>query len=153
VGRPIWLRYLLFQLPGWVAAGAALAFVQMQGWLEAPWPLALFGGLVIKDAVLYPWMRIAHEPSSLLGLEALRRAHGVAETTFSPGEPGGVVRIGAERWRARLACDARGAVRDGERVRVRDVQGLTLLVDPAEPVQRVPVEPGSDAPEGPPAAG
>ena len=127
--RTVLFRYLLFQVPSWVAAAAILALIQLWGWVEPPWPLILFAGLVAKDIVLYPWLRIAHEPSTLHGPQALLDAIAVVERPLAPE---GSVRIGPELWRARCVRDSRLSGR-GHQVRVIDVDGLTLLVEPAEP--------------------
>ena len=123
---PVWLRYLAFQVPGWGLTALTLMLLASLGWLDAPWPVLLFGAVVLKDAALYPWLKVAHEPSVRHGVEALRRARAIADTPLTPE---GVVRVGPERWRARFVGAADRRVGDGERVRVRDVEGLTLLVD------------------------
>lgn len=121
----IWPRYLLFQLPSWAAVGLGLGLAHTFEWIAAPWSALLFAGLVVKDLVLYPWMKIAYEPSLLHGAPALVDACGVVEIALTPE---GHVRIGPERWRAR--CESGAPATVGDRVRVRAVDGLTLIVEP-----------------------
>lgn len=58
------------------------------------------------------------------GMEALRGAVGIAETELAPT---GVVRLGGEDWSAAVED---GRVEQGERVRVRRVESVTLIVEP-----------------------
>ena len=44
-------------------------------------------------------------------------------------EPEGYVRVGSERWRARLVGEVR-FLPVGERAIIRDIDNLTLLVEP-----------------------
>lgn len=88
------------------------------------WTLA--GLWLVKDLVLFPFVRIAYESTehdpgaSLLGVEA------IAE---EPLAPVGRVRLGAELWRARLR-DPGSRVPSGTRIRVVRLEGLTLIVEP-----------------------
>jgi membrane protein implicated in regulation of membrane protease activity len=120
------LRYLAFQLPGW-AALALVLLAAMEWWeLSARLAAAVFALFVIKDAVLFPFVRAAYEPRSGGGAQALVGQRARAEDDLAPE---GWVRVGAELWRAELG---RGTVRRGERVRVVGVRGLTVLVEPEE---------------------
>jgi membrane protein implicated in regulation of membrane protease activity len=120
------LRYLAFQLPGW-AALALVLFGAMEWWqLSERLAAAIFALFVIKDAVLFPFVRAAYEPRSGGGAQALVGRSVRAEDDLAPE---GWVRVGAELWRAELS---RGAVRRGERVRIVGVRGLTVLVEPEE---------------------
>jgi membrane-bound serine protease (ClpP class) len=60
------------------------------------------------------------------GAEALRGALGTAETDL---DPSGVVRVGGEPWSAAVAA---GRVAKGQRVRVRRVDSVRLIVEAAE---------------------
>ena len=119
-------KYLLFQVPGWLVAGT-LAWAA-RGWFGLPdWAAVTAVVLwVLKDFVLFPFLRVAYEPHD--GRD--RRLLGSRATAADTLAPEGFVRVGSELWRAH----ARGGVRieAGARVRVHEVQGLTLVVD-AEP--------------------
>lgn len=116
-------RYVALQAPGWLVAGVAGWALWSSDLVGGATAIGLVGAWVVKDAVLYPWLRAAYEPSrppadALVGREA---------TVCEALAPGGWVRIGPELWRARLA---RGAAGPGETVVVEAVDGLTLVVRP-----------------------
>jgi membrane protein implicated in regulation of membrane protease activity len=102
--------------------GAAMAWWDLSGAVAA----AIFALFVIKDAVLFPFVRVAYEPNSGGGAQSLLGESALAEEDLAPE---GYVRIGAELWRAELA---RGRAARGERVRVVGVRGLTLVVEPED---------------------
>lgn len=119
------VRYVAFQVPGWVLAGCAAWWLVTQAGL-APW----IGGIgwvlyVLKDFALFPWVRDSYAagdpaPAALLV--------GRTGTAREPLDPKGWVRLDAELWRAELAPGC-AAIAAGARVRVRDVRGLTLIVE------------------------
>lgn len=119
------LRYLAFQVPGWLGVGAAAGAAVY--WLGVPPWIALTGvGLfVAKDALLFPLLRRSYERDG--------RTHGpigesgVVEDAI---DDEGFVRVGAERWRARIAHGS-APIPLGARVRVVGVRGLTLQVEAA----------------------
>ena len=117
------LRYLAFQIPGWVVLalvlGAAMAWWDLSRTLAA----AIFTLFVIKDAVLFPFVRVAYEPTSGGGAQALVGQRARAEEDLAPD---GYVRLGAELWRAEIA---RGSAPRGAALRVVAVRGLTLVVE------------------------
>jgi membrane protein implicated in regulation of membrane protease activity len=51
--------------------------------------------------------------------------HGIAQQTLAPS---GYVRVGGELWLAEVVGDE-GSIEKGERIRVREVNGLKLLVN------------------------
>jgi membrane protein implicated in regulation of membrane protease activity len=123
------LRYVALEAPGWLVAGILLwLLVQYAG--LAPWIAWLLGSAwIAKDFALYPWLRDAYEASDPDPGAALVGRTGLALERLAPE---GYVRLGSERWRARLGagCDS---VEPGARVSVRSVSGLTLTVEPLEP--------------------
>lgn len=126
--RKVFLRYLGFEAPSWVLLAAVL------GVLMAVWDLSL--GLaalvlalwIVKDLALFPILRIAYEPAGGSGgAENLIGALGIVSADL---DPEGWVQIGPERWRARVARD-QAPVPAGSSVRVTEVDGLLLRVEPA----------------------
>ena len=93
-------------LPDWAAAG-----------IIALW--------VIKDAVMFPFVRIAYQPGSEGGATRMVGAQGTAQDAL---QPSGYVRISAELWRAELQPGS-PPVEPGDRIRVLGVRGLTLVVE------------------------
>ena len=83
--------------------------------------LGVLGGLYVRW-VLGPMRMKRH----MTGSESLPGTLGVAYTPLSPA---GEVRVGGITWRARSVS---GHVNAGESVRVKDVEGLVLIVEKAE---------------------
>ncbi|MBE0596056.1 MAG: hypothetical protein IH614_02160 [Desulfuromonadales bacterium] len=121
------VKYALVQIPSALLLVAVL--VLLRHWWGFPqWVLWLTLLLwVLKDVALYPLVRRAYEPADPGTCAALRGYRGTAR---EPLAPTGYVEIRGELWRAEVA-DGRRVERGGE-VRVREVRGLTLLVEPAE---------------------
>jgi membrane protein implicated in regulation of membrane protease activity len=119
------VRYVALQVPGWVLAAWVAWWLAAKAGL-APWLAALGWALfVIKDFALYPWLRDAYAVSDPAASALLVGRTGVARERL---DPSGYVRVGAELWRAELAPGC-AAIDAGARVRVREVQGLTLIVE------------------------
>lgn len=123
-------RYLLFQLPGWGLGLLVLALLVRRDWLAPRWAVLMASTVVVLDLALYPWLRVAYEPQPERDHPRLLGARAVALAALGPGEEGWV-RVGPERWRARLAAGS-AAVAEGEALEVRDLQALTLIVARAE---------------------
>ena len=118
------LRYALLQMP--FTALVVFALILLREWVELPiWLVcALVALLVIKDIVLYPFVWRAYDPESPALTNQMEGAQGIAIEDLPPT---GYVEIGAERWQAEVAGDG-PSIRRGQRVRVRGIRGLTLLV-------------------------
>ena len=124
----VFARYLLFQLPGCVAAAAVLAGLVHWELLSPTVAYVLFVIWVLGEIALFPVLRVGYEPGGTRGgAEALVGALGVAQEDL---DPEGYVRMGAERWRAVVASEC-APVAAGSEVRVREVRQLTLVVEPA----------------------
>ncbi|HXG51647.1 MAG TPA: aconitate hydratase AcnA [candidate division Zixibacteria bacterium] len=118
---PTWLKYLVFQLPGWIAAaGVATA---LWHWEILSRELAGAGFLIwfLKDLLLYPRLKVAYEAARDHGSKALVGAKGTVATDLAPE---GYVRVRGELWRA---CAERPIARGAE-VEVADARGMTLFV-------------------------
>jgi membrane-bound serine protease (ClpP class) len=117
--------YVAAHLPGWVAA-ALVAWALVALGAVAPWAGLLFVGVMVaKDVVSYRRMRGYYTPEP--AERRLVNHHAVAVTSLSPR---GLVRVRGELWQASLRSVA--ALPEGAVVRVRDVQGLLLIVEPAQ---------------------
>lgn len=95
----------------------------------APWPwnlVAVLSGLAIEAVELTWGLRLARRWRPQTGAEAM--IGGVAEVV-APCRPNGQVRFRGELWDARCADGADV----GDRVRIRALEGLTLVVDSGEP--------------------
>jgi membrane protein implicated in regulation of membrane protease activity len=124
-GSRIFLRYLLYQLPGW-GVWSLVLFI-LQHWLLFPrWIIpAALAVWVVKDLILfsYTWMAYGAGRGARRPLPGSR---GVVVKTLSPE---GYLRIEGELWRAEGADPAR-PILPGENVTVEGIEGLTLLVRP-----------------------
>ncbi len=124
-------KYILFQLPELsvvsVLAIGARSWVELPDWAAA----AIIGVWVMKDLVMFPFVRVAYQPSSRGGATGLVGARGTAQDSLCPS---GYVRISAELWRAELEPGA-PPVEPGGRIRVVGVRGLTLSVEADESEQ------------------
>lgn len=142
------LRYLAAQAPGWalaLAAGwAAWHWAGVPAWLCAL-VVALF---ILKDAVMYPFVRSAYEPVH----DAAERLVGGEGVVTQALAPRGRVRIGGELWRAQVE-DGAAALAEGTRVRVVAVKGLTIVVAAATPGLPTAPGPGADPGASPPPRG
>jgi membrane protein implicated in regulation of membrane protease activity len=93
--------------------------------LPHPWGLVavIVGGVldILETSVFFWWSK---RRRATVGVESLVGKSGIASTDLWPE---GQVRIAGEIWRARCSggCDV------GTKVVVREVEGLTLLVEPA----------------------
>ena len=118
------LRYLLWQVPGWVVVALAAWLtgqaLHLPEWV-APVATALF---IVKDLVLYRAMRDVFRPPA-----APVRVGSQGETA-EPIAPIGYVRVGGELWRA--TTPDRRHLPAGIPVRVLATRGLTLVVQPDE---------------------
>jgi membrane protein implicated in regulation of membrane protease activity len=129
----IFLRYLLYQLPGWALWSVVLLILQQffvfPLWL-VPAALAVW---VVKDLILfsYTWMAYGAGHGAKRPLPGFR---GVVVKSLSPE---GYIRIEGELWRAE-AADPGKSIPSGETVTVERINGLTLLVRPVSRDSRRP---------------
>jgi len=123
------LRYVLYQLPALVILILILVFIRR--WVDLPAWLAwgIVAIWVTKDVVLYPFTWHAYDRSRRRSdLTRMLGAMGIAEDRLAPA---GFVRVRGELWHAEIEA-GRPPVERGEAVRVRDIQGLKLLVEPED---------------------
>jgi membrane protein implicated in regulation of membrane protease activity len=118
------VRYLLFQLPEWGLV--VLLLLGIDHWTDTPLWLLVVGGaaFVVKDLLLYPWVRHAYAHVGNDPGENLVGRRGIAT---SPVGHEGWVRVDAELWRAESGG---GPIAKGTPVRVRALDGHVLVVEP-----------------------
>jgi len=104
-----------------------MAVIFARRWLDLPaWIGAVaISALLVKDIILFPFVWRAYDktrpgdPFSLIG------ARGIAQERLAPS---GYALVGRELWRVEvMAPDS--PIEKGEAVRVREIKGLTLLVE------------------------
>ncbi len=121
------VRYTLFQIPDLILLCLGLAAAVR--WLGLP-AIAAYGlvaAWIAKDIILFPVLRIAYESDAS---SEPRRVRGEFGVVTQPLVPAGYVRLGSELWKAELASGT-GSVPVGSAIRVVEVRGLTLVVEPA----------------------
>jgi membrane protein implicated in regulation of membrane protease activity len=118
------LRYVLLQVPALALLISLL--ILAKHWVDLPswfiWGLIAFW--VVKDVVLFPLTWRAYDQDRSRAANSMIGARGIAEERLAPS---GYVRIGGEIWQAEVAGGA-PPIEKGERVHVKDILGLTLLV-------------------------
>jgi membrane protein implicated in regulation of membrane protease activity len=119
------LRYLLFQILGWVIL--ALVLYVLVHKTEVPqWAaMGLFILWVIKDLAMFPLVRSSYEGNARTGAETLIGSQGRVQ---QPLTPEGYVKINGELWKAQTESPDQLLARDTP-VRVRGARGLTLIVE------------------------
>ncbi len=122
--RTVVSRYVLFQLPELLLVGMALLVLVGLNVLTANLGWLLLALWLLKEVVLFPFVRRAYEPSDPSGTAPLLGATGVVTRRL---DLAGTVRIGPELWTARLEAGSDPA-EVGTTVCVKSVEGLTLHV-------------------------
>jgi membrane-bound serine protease (ClpP class) len=120
-------RYALLQIPGWVVTIAVLAIPLELGFISFRVAATLFGLLLLKDAIVYPFVRRAYDPTTGNRVDDLIGHLAEVRRDLSPE---GLVRLRGELWWAETDTSG-GPISVGDRVRVVGTRGFTLLVEPA----------------------
>lgn len=123
--RTVVARYALFQVPELLLVAIGLAALIGTGVLTMNVAALLLAAWIVKEVVLFPFVRRAYEPSDPTGTAGLVGAEAVVTERL---DPAGRVRIGPETWAARLRVGSLPA-EVGTAVCVKSVEGLTLHVD------------------------
>ncbi|HEY5649694.1 MAG TPA: NfeD family protein [Nitrospiria bacterium] len=122
------LKYLLFQVPGWVILALILFPLWKWEWISGTIALLVFGLGILKDFILFPWLRKAYEPDSRSGAERLIGSRGLVQ---EPLDPRGYVRVNGELWQAESEAPGK-TLPSGTRIEVTGGKGLLLKVSPAQ---------------------
>ena len=118
-----WLKYLLFQIPGWIIAAIVLIGLVRWQWLASWVAIACFAGWLFKDLLLYRFLRRAYEPG-VTGAARLVGEKGIAEGDLMPS---GYVRVRGELWRAVVSPPDR-TIPSGAEVEIIDAERMELTV-------------------------
>ena len=127
-----WVKYLLFQVPGWVVAALVLILLRIWTKLSLETAVGLFFLWVVKDLLFYPLLRIAYQAEPTTVVEQLIGLKGVAR---EPLDPSGYVRVRGELWRAEAEAGS-DPIAAGAAVRVLRAEGMTLIVGSEQAQQR-----------------
>ena len=123
--------FVVSSLPEWIIAvfiGIALhRLAGLDSWAAALLVLIWVGA----DIATFPWRKRYYMSES-----PVRRIVGEHGVAVSPLSPCGFVRVHGELWQARAGDGA--TIQKGEALRVRDINGLELVVDPMRPLSAPP---------------
>ena len=124
----ILVKYLLIQMPSW--ALWAMVLILVRHWIQFPgWVTpAIVAAWAVKDIVMFPFVWQAYDS------ERGERAHprvGARAVVVRKLSPEGYVQVSGELWKAELAGEE-GSPPEGGAVRVLDIRGLTLIVEPVK---------------------
>ncbi|MBU4274140.1 MAG: NfeD family protein [Planctomycetes bacterium] len=105
-----------------------LALALVRRWVDIPaWFVwGLVGLWVVKDLILFPFVWRAYDTDRAGAANCMVGARGIAKDRLAPS---GYIRVRGELWRAEVMGDGPPIDR-GQRVQVRGVCGLKLLVQP-----------------------
>jgi membrane protein implicated in regulation of membrane protease activity len=124
VEMSVWFSYLLVHTADWLLlmmlAWAAVRWLDLPVWIA----VALLAAWIVKDLLLFPSQRHYYvtEPSE-------RRIVGEEGEALSPVDPDGFARVHGEIWQVQVRHGS-PRIAAGTRVRVVDIDGLRLLVEP-----------------------
>lgn len=123
---PIYLRYILLNIPG--LAAVILILILIQNWVVvAEWLFwSIIGFWVVLDLVLFPFTWRAYDWDRAGQSRSMVGEHGIAKERLAPS---GYVQVHGELWRAELIDDGLPAEK-GQIVKIVKMDGLTLYVEP-----------------------
>ena len=126
------IRYTLFQIPDLILLSLGLAAAVRWWDLSVLVAYGLVALWIAKDVIMYPIVRVAYESGGSSGVDGILGALGVVAQPFAPS---GYVKLGSELWKAELVPGAE-TVAVGSAIRVVEVRGLTLVVEPVSSVEQ-----------------
>lgn len=122
----IFVRYMLFQVPGVVLLYLLLILarpvVTLPTWFI--WSLVAFW--VIKDLILFPAVWRAYDQERRDDASSMVGSRGIAEDRL---DRSGYIRVRGELWKVEVMGNS-PSIGKGEKVTVRGIRGLTLFVEP-----------------------
>ena len=128
----VFARYMAFQITGTFVAATVLLGLLHWEHITPGLAWVLFGFWVLKDLCMFPFVRVGYERGvDSHGAGALVGRIGTVQKESLACDGTGWVRMGPELWRARLGAEVPPLAID-EPVRVVAVEGLVLVVEPAE---------------------
>ena len=131
IPRPIYLRYILLNIPG--LAAVILILIIIQHWVVLPvWLFwSAIGFWVVKDAALFPFVWRAYDWERPGRSRSMIGECGLAKERLAPA---GYVQIHGELWRA-VKIDDGPPIEIGQSVKIVRMDGLTLFVAPVKPIE------------------
>ena len=124
---PVYLRYILLNIPG--LAAVILILIIIQNWIElSDWLFwSIIGFWIVLDVVLFPFTWRAYDRERSGQSRSMIGEGGIAKERLAPS---GYVQVRGELWRAEIIDDGR-PIEKGQSVQIVKMDGLTLFVEPA----------------------
>ncbi len=125
------VRYCLLQIPGLTVIGFILWMLLERDVVSFTTAALIWLGWLVKDIVMYPFVKDAYSPNRKAAREKLIGERGVVVRPLSPR---GFVRVRGELWQAELVSrdEAGGdALPEGTAIRVHAAGGMCLQVERA----------------------
>ncbi len=125
IPKPIYLRYILLNIPG--LAAVILILIIIQHWVVLPvWLFwSIIGFWIVKDVVLFPFVWRAYDWERSGQSRSMIGERGIAKERLAPK---GYVQVRGELWRAEI-IDGASAIEMGQFVKIVKIDGLTLFVE------------------------
>jgi membrane-bound serine protease (ClpP class) len=125
IPRPIYLRYILLNIPGLVAV--ILILIIIQHWVVLPvWLFwSIIGFWIVKDVVLFPFVWRAYDWERSGRSRSMIGERGIAKERLAPR---GYVQVHGELWRAEV-INGGTPIERGQSVKIVQMDGLTLFVE------------------------
>ena len=129
IPKPIYIRYILLNLPG--LAAVILILIIVQHWVVLPvWLFwSVIGFWIVKDAVLFPLVWRAYDWEKTGQFRSMLGERAIARERLAPQ---GYVQIHGELWRAEKIGDG-PPIEIGQTVKIVKMEGLTLFVEQKKP--------------------
>ena len=129
IPKPIYLRYILLNIPG--LAAVILILIIIQNWVVLPvWLFwSIIGFWIVKDVVLFPFVWRAYDWERSGQSRSMIGERGIAKEKLAPA---GYVQIHGELWRAEKIDDG-PPIEIGQPVKIVKMDGLTLFVEKLTP--------------------
>lgn len=124
IPRPVYLRYILLNIPGLVAVILILFIIQY--WVVLPvWLFwSIIGFWIIKDVVLFPFVWRSYDSKRPGRSRSMIGQQGIAKERLAPS---GYVQVQGELWRAEKMGGG-PPIEAGQPVQIIKMEGLTLFV-------------------------
>ena len=116
-------RYFLFNIP--ILVLVVIGLILLRHWFDlADWMFwAVIAGWVIKDLVLFPFLKKAYDDSEGYSYSPVGEPAVVLKTL----DPSGSVRVRGEIWQAKTEGEGE-SISEGSTVKVTGQEGMTLRV-------------------------
>ena len=122
----IFVRYMLFQVPGVVLLYLLLILAGRAVTLPTWFIWSLVALWVIKDLILFPVVWRAYDQERRDDSSSMVGSRGIAEDRL---DRSGYIRVHGELWKAEVVGKS-PSIGKGEKVTVRGIRGLKLFVEP-----------------------